>query len=277
MSKRGWLVGWLGFAAFLIACEAHRVKSSPHLAPPANTTATVIVPTPPSSSATLLTSASMTPVEQAVAQHQSAILQQRGVVAVDAGVLPDGSAAMFIEMCAEQAKKTLALPKLDVRVIVFVNPTSKRAMDKPCGCVFDGAYYQVGEGRKADCNSCNCRGNNQFMCTLLDCEVKIFVRISFNANSAVPSAEANAVYPEIVQVLRDKPELVLDVQGYADKGEKDPQGLSLRRAKAVYDRLIAAGAPRERLRGPTALGSTKPSSADNPELNRYVGFDVKRP
>lgn len=218
----------------------------------------------------------MTPVEQAVAQHQSAIVQQRGVVAVDAGISPDGSAAMFIEICAEEAKKTLTLPKLDVPVIVFANPASKRAMNKPCGCVFDGAYYQVGEGRKVDCNSCNCRGNNQFMCTLLDCEVKIFVRISFNANSAVPSAEANPVYPEIIQVLRDKPELVLDVQGYADKGEKDPQGLSLRRAKAVYDRLVAGGAPRERLHGPTALGSTKPSSADKPELNRYVGFDVIR-
>jgi len=277
MSKLGWLVGWSGLAAFLVACQAHQITSSANPAPPIGGPATAIVPAAPSSSTTLpSSSAPMTPVEQAVAEHRSAILLQRGVVAVDAGLLPDGSSAMFIEICAEEAKKTLNLPELTVPVNVFVDPMSKRASSKPCGWVLGDGYYEAGEGIKAGCNNCRCRGGGQFMCTLVACEITILVRISFNANSAVPLPlpDATPVYAAIVDVLRDKPEILLDVQGYADKGEQDPQGLSLRRAKAVYDRLVAAGAPRERLRGPTALGTTKPVSVDKPELNRHVRFEV---
>lgn len=282
MSKRGWHLGWSGIATCLFACQTHQATPFANPGPPTNTTATAFVAAAHSSSTSSSTSwsttsppsATPTPVEQAIAQHRDAILRQRGVVAVDAGVLPDGSAAMLIEMCAEEAKKSLTLPELAVPVNVFVDPASTRASSKPCGCVFDGAYYEVGEGRKVDCNHCSCKGGGKFLCTLLDCEIKILSRVSFNANSAEPLPDALPVYAAIVEVLRDKQDFLIEVQGYADKGEKDPQGLSLRRARAVYDRLVSAGASRERLRGPTALGSTKPVSADKPELNRQVRFEV---
>lgn len=282
MSKRGWLFGLSGLAVFLIACQAYQVTSSANRTPSDNAAATAIVSAVPSmstNSPTLapLTLTPLTPVEQAVEQHRSVILQQRGVVAVDAGFLPEGSAAIFIEMCAEEAKKTLTLPELSVPVNVFVDPMSKRASSKPCGCIFNGAYYEVGEGRKPDsCNSCRCEPIGRFICTLVGCEIKILLRVHFDVNSAepLPDANTNPAYAKIIEVLLENPDILVDVQGYADKGEKNPKWLSLRRAKVVYDRLIAAGAPRERLRGPTALGSTTPTSNDKPELNRHVRFEV---
>lgn len=278
MSKRAWFVGLSALAAFLVACQAHQVTSSPNPGPPINAAATAIVPAAPASSTNSPpSSAPMTPVEQAVAEHRTAILQQRGVVAVDVGFLPDGSAAMFVELCAEEAKKTLTLPELAVPVNVFVDHASTRASSKPCGCIFNGAYYEVGEERKPDsCNSCRCEPIGRFICTLVGCEIKILLRVHFDVNSAepLPDANTNPAYAKIIAVLLENPDILLDVQGYADKGEKNPKWLSLRRAKVVYDRLIAAGAPRERLRGPTALGSTAPAANDKPELNRHVRFEV---
>lgn len=258
----------------VLSCQAHPAKSTDRSVAPVASPAAVVASVTPSSSAVTPPPAPATPVEQAIAEHRSAILAQRGVISVEPGVLPDGSAAMFVEMCADEAKKTLKLPLIQVPVAVFVDPLSARRASKPCGCIAGDAYYEVGEGFNDGCNGCGCRRGGQFTCTLLDCTIKILARVRFKANSAVPLSEDAPIHTEIVEVLRTHKGFLIEVQGYADKSERDPQGLSLRRARAVYDKLIAAGAPRERLRGPTALGSTKPVSEDKPELNRGVRFEV---
>ena len=86
--------------------------------------------------------------------------------------------------------------------------------------------------------------------------------------------EANA------DALRKTPELVVEIMGFADSHECAKTGcyqLSLRRAKSVYEWLVAHGVPAFKLKGPTGNGSGWPIDRSGAEegwqYNRRVQFD----
>lgn len=100
-------------------------------------------------------------------------------------------------------------------------------------------------------------------------------RLAFDVGSAKLLPAAEAMIREIVQTLKDHPELGSVIEAHADRLEADPVGLSQRRADVVLGKLVELGVDRSRLRT-EALGSSQAVSPGTTEeeraQNRYVGF-----
>ncbi|HWU70054.1 MAG TPA: OmpA family protein, partial [Pseudoxanthomonas sp.] len=72
--------------------------------------------------------------------------------------------------------------------------------------------------------------------------------------------DAVAILNEAVEILKRYPDIRVEVAGHTDQCGKDTynQGLSERRAKAVYDYLTSNGIDAGRLAGPTGYGESRP-------------------
>jgi hypothetical protein len=115
--------------------------------------------------------------------------------------------------------------------------------------------------------------------------------IQFKAGHPLPSesiAEAVDDPPEEqMQILRSNLDVLanasrirVEIMGFTDSHEcaaSDCLALSLRRAKCVYDWLVAHGVPESKLKGPTGNGSEWPidrsNMSDGWRYNRRVQFD----
>jgi OOP family OmpA-OmpF porin len=122
------------------------------------------------------------------------------------------------------------------------------------------------------------------------CAVPVAIDLSgvnFDYNDAALRPDARAALDEAALLLAKYPQLRVEVASHTDSvGTREyNQRLSERRAKAVYDYLVAHGVDRGRLLGPTGYGESRPiapntldDGSDNPEgraKNRRTELNVQ--
>lgn len=92
--------------------------------------------------------------------------------------------------------------------------------------------------------------------------------VNFDFDKSELRPDAVAILNEAIQVLQKYPELKVEVAGHTDAIGTDEynQGLSERRAQAVYDYLTSNGVDASRLVGPTGYGESRPIAPnENPD------------
>lgn len=111
--------------------------------------------------------------------------------------------------------------------------------------------------------------------------------VNFDFDKSTLRPDAVAILDEAIAILRQYPDLRVEVAGHTDSIGSDAynQGLSERRAQAVYDYLMANGIDSGRLVGPVGYGesrpiapNTNPDGSDNPEgraQNRRTELNVQ--
>jgi OOP family OmpA-OmpF porin len=111
--------------------------------------------------------------------------------------------------------------------------------------------------------------------------------VNFDFDKSTLRPDAVAILDEAVSILGKYPQLKVEVAGHTDSigTEEYNQGLSERRAHAVYDYLTGHGIDAGRLVGPTGYGESKPiapntnpDGSDNPEgraQNRRTELNVQ--
>lgn len=112
--------------------------------------------------------------------------------------------------------------------------------------------------------------------------VEITEIVPFETNSARLLPEANAVLDDVVQVLKDAPEMRLRIEGHtdADGSEEFNLELSQQRAEAVKRYLVSKGISASRLEA-LGLGETRPIDTNRTPAgrarNRRVEFHILTP
>jgi outer membrane protein OmpA-like peptidoglycan-associated protein len=108
-------------------------------------------------------------------------------------------------------------------------------------------------------------------------EIRITQQIHFEFNKATIRAESFPILDAVVQVLKDNPKMMLEIQGHTDNVGSASYNLKLSqsRADSVRTYLMGHGIETSRLRS-TGFGLTQPivpnSSDANRALNRRVQF-----
>ncbi len=94
--------------------------------------------------------------------------------------------------------------------------------------------------------------------------------VNFAFDKSDLSAESVAILDQAVDVLNRYPALKVEVAGHTDSIGTDSynQGLSERRAKAVYDYLTGKGIAADRLSGPNGYGEAKPIDTNDTSEGR---------
>jgi OOP family OmpA-OmpF porin len=96
-----------------------------------------------------------------------------------------------------------------------------------------------------------------------------------------PTAESIAILDQAIDTLKRNPEVRVEVDGHTDSKGTDAynQKLSERRAKGVYDYLIAHGIDASRLDGPKGFGESQPidtnDTAEGRQRNRRTELKVE--
>ncbi len=102
--------------------------------------------------------------------------------------------------------------------------------------------------------------------------------IIFQANDAHLAPAHQKMLKAVAQTMLGNPSIrLMEVEGYADAGEQQPEMLGLARATAIMAALVAEGVPMYRLQA-GSLGATQPldKSAQHPERNRRIEFLIIR-
>jgi OOP family OmpA-OmpF porin len=111
--------------------------------------------------------------------------------------------------------------------------------------------------------------------------------VNFDFDKSTLRPDAVAILDEAISILGKYPQLRVEVAGHTDSigTEEYNQGLSDRRARAVYDYLTGHGIDAGRLAGPTGYGESRPiapntneDGSDNPEgraKNRRTELNVQ--
>ncbi|WP_149196104.1 OmpA family protein [Luteimonas suaedae] len=111
--------------------------------------------------------------------------------------------------------------------------------------------------------------------------------VNFDFDKSTLRPDAVAILNEAIEILRRYPDLRVEIAGHTDSVGTDEynQGLSERRARAVYDYVTSNGIDASRLVGPTGYGesrpiapNTNPDGSDNPEgraRNRRTEMNVQ--
>jgi OOP family OmpA-OmpF porin len=92
--------------------------------------------------------------------------------------------------------------------------------------------------------------------------------VNFDFDKATLRPDAVAILNEAVQILQRYPELRVEVAGHTDMCGSDAynQGLSERRARAVYEFMTSNGIDASRLTGPNGYGESRPLENTPQEL-----------
>ena len=111
--------------------------------------------------------------------------------------------------------------------------------------------------------------------------------VNFDFDKSTLRPDAVSILNEAIEILKRYPELKVEVAGHTDSIGTDAynQGLSERRARAVYDYLTSNGVDASRLAGPNGYGESRPiapntneDGSDNPEgraRNRRTELNVQ--
>ncbi|MCH7402806.1 OmpA family protein [Belliella kenyensis] len=106
-----------------------------------------------------------------------------------------------------------------------------------------------------------------------------YVNVYFAFDSAKPLGYSASSVSYVANFLKKNPSVKLEVKGYADELGPEDYNLKLseRRAKAVYDQLVAAGIDASRItyKGYGEDTSVDKKSADARQLARRTSFEVK--
>jgi outer membrane protein OmpA-like peptidoglycan-associated protein len=110
-------------------------------------------------------------------------------------------------------------------------------------------------------------------------EIKILHVIQFDRDSSQVKPASFVILDQVAHVLRENPQIrALTIEGHASSGEKDPWGLSAKRAAEVKKRLVERGVATELKTAST--GETKPIASnatdDGRARNRRVEFHIER-
>jgi outer membrane protein OmpA-like peptidoglycan-associated protein len=103
--------------------------------------------------------------------------------------------------------------------------------------------------------------------------------VYFDFDKATLTAQAKAILDETVKILKDNPEINLELAGHTDAIGTDAYNvkLSQRRSKAVNDYLVSKGIPQSRLKM-AGYGEAKPvadnKTADGRAKNRRVELKI---
>jgi len=142
-------------------------------------------------------------------------------------------------------------------------------------------------------NNCNdkCPGSEAGQAIGADgCPVPLTIDlkgVNFDFDKDTLRPDAVAILDEAIAILGKYPQLRVEVAGHTDSvgTEQYNQGLSDRRARAVYDYLTGHGIDAGRLSGPTGYGESRPiapntneDGSDNPEgraRNRRTELNVQ--
>jgi outer membrane protein OmpA-like peptidoglycan-associated protein len=101
-----------------------------------------------------------------------------------------------------------------------------------------------------------------------DTAIEILDSIYFTAGSDSVQRESRPIVDAVAATLMGNPSIALtEIQGHAAAGERDPQGLSTRRATAVQAALMAKGVPASRLTV-QGYGDTQPIARGTTERDR---------
>ncbi|KAA2286299.1 OmpA family protein [Arenimonas fontis] len=94
--------------------------------------------------------------------------------------------------------------------------------------------------------------------------------VNFDFDKDTLRPDAIAILDEAIAILQKYPQLRVEVAGHTDSigTEQYNQGLSERRAKAVYDYLINAGISAGRLVGPNGYGESRPIDTNDTREGR---------
>ncbi len=105
-------------------------------------------------------------------------------------------------------------------------------------------------------------------------KAQIIENIFYDFDKAVLRDESKLALDSIVMLLKDHPNIVIEMASHTDRvgSEKYNQGLSQRRAQSVVDYLIEQGIPRERLK-PTGYGETRPKTVTKRIHAQYPQFE----
>ncbi len=105
--------------------------------------------------------------------------------------------------------------------------------------------------------------------------------VNFDFDKSTLRPDAVSILSEAVSILRKYPELRVEVAGHTDAVGSDQynQGLSERRARAVYDYLTSNGIATSRLVGPNGFGEGRPidtnDTAEGRARNRRTELNVQ--
>ncbi len=105
--------------------------------------------------------------------------------------------------------------------------------------------------------------------------------VNFDFDKSTLRPDAVAILSEATEILKRYPDLRVEVAGHTDAVGTDAynQGLSERRAKAVYDYLTTNGVDAGRLQGPTGYGESRPidsnDTAEGRARNRRTELNVQ--
>ncbi|MEO5566453.1 MAG: OmpA family protein [Luteimonas sp.] len=111
--------------------------------------------------------------------------------------------------------------------------------------------------------------------------------VNFDFDKSTLRPDAVVILNEAIEILKRYPDLKVEVAGHTDSKGTDAynQGLSERRARAVYDYVTGNGIDASRLVGPNGYGesrpiapNTNPDGSDNPEgraQNRRTEMNVQ--
>ncbi len=94
--------------------------------------------------------------------------------------------------------------------------------------------------------------------------------VNFDFDKSVLRPDAVAILGEAVEILKRYPDLKVEVAGHTDAVGTDAynQGLSERRAKAVYEYLTSNGVDASRLIGPNGYGESRPIDTNDTKEGR---------
>lgn len=105
--------------------------------------------------------------------------------------------------------------------------------------------------------------------------------VNFDFDKSTLRPDAVAILSEATEILKRYPDLRVEVAGHTDSVGTDAynQGLSERRAKAVYDYLTSNGVNASRLVGPNGYGESRPidtnETAEGRARNRRTELNVQ--
>ncbi len=103
---------------------------------------------------------------------------------------------------------------------------------------------------------------------------QIIDNIYYDFDKAVLRDESKLALDSMVMLLKDHPNIVIEMASHTDRvgSDKYNNGLSLRRAQSVVDYLVENGIPRERLK-PAGYGKTRPKTVTKRINSQYPQFE----
>ena len=105
-------------------------------------------------------------------------------------------------------------------------------------------------------------------------KAQVVENIFYDFDKAVLRDESKLALDSMVMLLKDHPNIVIEMAAHTDRigSDKYNNGLSQRRAQSVVDYLVENGIPRERLK-PTGYGKTRPKTVTKRIHSQYPQFE----